>query len=138
MYCAQCGHVVPDGNNFCSRCGNPMSKNFSTTEEENVFIITARTENVDYTNHGELSSIFKRVMRKRVLIDLSDVKFIDSTGIGTIATLYYKTNRTKQEIVLVGIGAQVMRPIKALGVDNLFIIHETRDKAFAEWGISTS
>ena len=71
-------------------------------------------------------------MRKRVIIDLSDVKFIDSTGIGTIATLYYKTNRTKQEIVLVGLDEQVMKPIKALGVDNLFVICESRDKAFAD------
>lgn len=135
MFCGQCGHLVPDSNNFCSRCGNPMNKNFSTKDENNVFTITARVDTVDYTNHGELTSIFNRVNRKKVLIDFNEVKFIDSVGIGTLVTLYYKTTRTKQEIILVGIADALMKPIKALGVDNLLVIRSSWEDAYAEWGI---
>ena len=135
MFCGHCGHLVPDTNNFCSRCGQPITNNFITSEVEKVFIIEAKTDTIDYTNHGELTAIFNRINRKRILIDLSTVQFIDSTGIGTIVTLYYKTNRTKQEIFITGVTDQVMTSIKALGVDNLFLLYESKGKAFAEWGI---
>ena len=136
MYCGYCGHLVPSTNNFCSRCGNPMNEHFVTDEVQGVFVIESKTKNIDYTNHGELTSIFARIKRKRIIIDLSAVDFIDSTGIGTLVTLYYKTNRTKQEIIITGVKPQLMTPIKALGVDNLLVIHDTREKAFAEWGIT--
>jgi len=136
MFCGNCGHVVPSTNNFCSRCGNPMNHDFATEEREGVFIIEAKTPNIDYTNHGELTSIFNRVKRKRIIIDLSSVDFIDSTGIGTLVTMYYKTTRTKQHIIVVGVQSAPLNSMKALGVDNLIEIVESRAKAFVEWGIS--
>jgi len=135
MFCGNCGHVVPSTNNFCSRCGHPINHDFVTEEREGVFVIEAATKNIDYTNHGELTSIFNRIKRKRIIIDLSKVEFIDSTGIGTLVTLYYKTTRTKQQIIVVGVQTGPMNAMKALGVDNLIVFADTQEQAFAEWGI---
>lgn len=137
MFCGNCGHFVPISNNFCSRCGTPMSKNFSTSEDQDLVVITAQCETIDYTNHSELTSIFSRITRKRILLDLTKVTFIDSTGIGTIVTLYYKTNRTKQQIYICGVNPQIMSTIKALSVDNLLQIYETSEKACEAWGLKT-
>ena len=136
MFCGNCGHHVPDTNNFCSKCGAPVSRNFLISEEREVFVITALNENIDFTNHGELTSIFGRIMKKKIIIDLSRVKFIDSTGIGTLATLYYKTTRTKQEIKITGVCENVLRAIEALGVDNLLVIQDSKEAAFGDWGIT--
>lgn len=137
MFCGNCGHVVPSTNNFCSRCGQPVNRDFTTEEVQGIFVIEANVKNIDYTNHGEITSIFNRARRKRIVIDLTKVEFIDSTGIGTLVTLYYKTNRTKQHIIVVGVQKEPLKAMKALGVDNLIEIVETRDKAFAEWGITS-
>jgi len=137
MFCGHCGHHIPDTNKFCSRCGAPLSMHFATSEDKDVFIITAKMDTLDYTNHGEMISIFGRVMKKKILVDLSEVRFIDSVGIGTLVTMYYKTNRTKQEIKVVGVNPNIMNSIKALGVDNVFVIHEDKEHAFADWGVTT-
>lgn len=137
MFCGNCGHHIPDTNNFCTKCGAPLSRNFATMEEKDVFIIKAKTDTVDYTNHGEITSIFGKIMKKKILVDLSAVKFIDSVGIGTLVTLYYKSNRTKQDIKIIGVKEQIMKPIRALGVDNVLVIKESKDEAFGEWGITS-
>jgi anti-anti-sigma factor len=114
-----------------------MNHDFVTDEREGVFVIEAKTKNIDYTNHGELTSIFTRIKRKRVIIDISKVEFIDSTGIGTLVTMYYKTTRTKQQIIVTGVQNAPLNAMKALGVDNLIVFADTQEKAFAEWGITS-
>ena len=136
MFCGNCGHHIPDTNNFCTKCGSPVSKNFNVAEEKGIFVVTARVENIDYTNHGELSSIFARVLKKRIMIDLAKVTFIDSTGIGTLVTMYYKTVRTKQEIKIVNVHENVMKAIKSLSVDNVLDIRGSKEEAFGDWGLA--
>lgn len=31
MYCGKCGSFIPDGNAFCSKCGAPLSPEFTQT-----------------------------------------------------------------------------------------------------------
>lgn len=135
MFCGNCGHHIPDTNNFCSKCGSPVSRNLVMEDKDDLAILRWKAEAVDYTNHGELTSVFPKIMKKRILIDLSKVNFIDSVGIGTLVTLYYKTTRTKQEIKIVGIPPTVRKAIKALGVDNILEIRDTKEQALADWGI---
>ncbi len=82
MFCGKCGSHVPPQNNFCAKCGMPVSANFAGKEGEDYYIIVSKGKSLDYTNHSELAAMFEKVREKRVLIDLGRVEFIDSVGIG--------------------------------------------------------
>ena len=136
MFCGHCGHHIPDTNNFCCRCGTPILQCLTVTEEKEVAVISWKKDCINSGNHGEITGIFPKILKKRIIIDLTKVTFIDSVGIGTLVTLYYKINRTKQEIRIVGVNHNIMRAIKALGVDNVLEIRDSKEHALAEWGIT--
>lgn len=135
MFCGNCGSFVPDHNDFCTKCGLPLSRNFSGKRKDDYYAMYSKAKNIDYTNHSELSFLFERAVREKcVLIDLGNVDFIDSVGIGGLVTLVYKTNRTKQEIKFIIKSENIMKAIRALGVDNVLEIYESEEEARASWG----
>ena len=135
MFCGQCGSPIAFQNNFCTKCGAPASDNFAGRLEEDYYLIRSKGKSLDYTNHSELTAMFTKVKEQRVLIDLSKVEFMDSVGIGSLVTLIYKTNRTKQEIKFIIIADKIMKAIKGLGVDNVLEIYEDEQAARASWGL---
>ncbi len=135
MFCGNCGAPVAFQNNFCVKCGTPVSQNFSGAQKEDYYRIVSKGKSLDYTNYSELTAIFQRLKAQRILVDLGNVTFIDSVGIGGLVTLIYKTNRTKQEIKFIITGEAIMKSIKALGVDNVLEIYEDEKAARASWGL---
>jgi anti-anti-sigma factor len=82
-----------------------------------------------------MTALFTKVKEQRVLIDLCKVEFMDSVGIGSLVTLIYKTNRTKQEIKFIITADKILKAIKGLGVDNVLEIYEDEQAARASWGL---
>ncbi len=136
MFCGKCGVFVPPQNHFCTKCGTPITQAFQSTPADDYHVIKIKDKNLDYTNHGELVTIFERTKDKMILIDLSVVDFIDSVGVGGLVTLVYKTNRTKQEIKFIITSEKIMKAISALGVDNVLDIYENEQDARASWGLT--
>jgi anti-anti-sigma factor len=137
MFCDGCGQHLRDGNQFCPHCGTPVSHNLEIIEEHDVAVLRWKADAIAYTTHGEFGRAFPKIHKRYILIDLTGVEFIDSVGIGTLVTMYYKTVHSKQEIKVTGVHPNVLRSIKALKVDNVLDIYPTKEKAFASWGIPT-
>jgi anti-anti-sigma factor len=100
-----------------------------------MIMISLNADEIDFENHSLLQPIFKAVKRKCILIDLSKVKWMDSTAIGTLVSQTYRAARAKQEIKFVGMNKRVFEAVKALSVDNVLDIYPDINAARAAWGL---
>ncbi len=66
-----------------------------------------------------------------LLIDLSQVSFIDSSGIGFLVKLYTRSQREKFQLAFYGIQSPVMRSLKVSRIHDLFkkAVFDTREAA---------
>jgi stage II sporulation protein AA (anti-sigma F factor antagonist) len=73
-------------------------------------------------------------MAKFLLIDLSKVTFIDSSGLGAILGRYKKIQGLKGKIVLVGPHSQVKRILNVSGINTIIGIYEDKKSALNHLG----
>ena len=101
--CPNCNAENPPAAEFCKHCSMPITQSISVENLNDMIKITLNADEIDFENHSMLQPVFKAVKRKKILIDLSKVKWMDSTAIGTIVTQTYRAARAHQEIKFVGI-----------------------------------
>ncbi len=65
----------------------------------------------------------------RIILDLSGVSYVDSSGVGTIVELKRRTMRYKSEVVLVGLQTRVRSLFEITRLDKFFTITNTIDEA---------
>ncbi|MEW5945679.1 MAG: zinc ribbon domain-containing protein [bacterium] len=133
--CEVCGHLNPAGSKFCIQCSSSLSRDIVVRDEGEIAVIKVNSAKIDFENHKDLLPVFNKVMKKMIVLDLENVEWMDSTGIGALVTLTYKSSRTNQEIKLINIQSKVMDAIRALQVDNVLDIHETMNEARVSWGL---
>jgi anti-sigma B factor antagonist len=66
-----------------------------------------------------------------LVIDLSDVTFMDSTALGVLIGGVKRMHAVDGRIVLVVCTRPVSKVLTITGLDNIFEIHDTREKALA-------
>lgn len=135
MFCGQCGEFVSETNKFCTNCGATVSALFTYEDTGDYTIVKTNVEDVDHRNHRELVDVMKRIKSDRILVDFTNLKFIDSVGIGSLVTLAYSGARKGQSMKILLKSKDVIKSIRSLGVDNILEIYETKEEAFAGWGI---
>jgi anti-sigma B factor antagonist len=67
--------------------------------------------------------------KTRVVVDLSQATFIDSTTLGVLAGGVKRVRPTGGELAIVCRDPNIIEIFKATGLDRVFPIHETRDEA---------
>ena len=70
--------------------------------------------------------------RPRIVVDLSGVAFVDSSGLATLIEALQGTSRYDGKIVLCALGSTVLGVFQLANLDNIFTITETREEALAE------
>jgi anti-anti-sigma factor len=70
----------------------------------------------------------------RFVLDLSDVAFLDSSGVNVLLRARALLGRADREIVVVCPPGQVRRVLELVGVDDLFALYGTREEAAAALG----
>lgn len=73
---------------------------------------------------------FAAAQPRRVLLDLSDVAFVDSTGLGVLVSLL-KRMGADGRIAVVGANAAVQRLFQITRLDKLFPQHGSHEEAIA-------
>jgi len=63
--------------------------------------------------------------RRRVLVDLSDVTHIDSSGVASFVTAYQTAKQNGSRFGLAGVNPRVMRMLKLHRLDKALLIHES-------------
>jgi anti-sigma B factor antagonist len=68
--------------------------------------------------------------RRRLVLDLSDVTFIDSTAIGVLAgTLHRLDNAGGGSLAIVCTHEKVLQIFEITGLDSVITVHRSRDEA---------
>ena len=67
----------------------------------------------------------------RVVMDLSDTTFLDSTALGVLIGAVKRLRALDGELVIVNIDETIARTFEITGLDQIFTIRATRDEAVA-------
>lgn len=70
--------------------------------------------------------------RRAVLLDLSEVTFLGSTGLADLVNAKERAGRSGIRLLLVASGRPVLRPLEATGLLSMFPVHHSVDAALAE------
>jgi anti-sigma B factor antagonist len=68
--------------------------------------------------------------KKRLVLDLKEVPFMDSSGLGTLAGLYVSARTSRCEFRLLHANAQIR---ELLGISNLLLLFETAGRHGGRW-----
>lgn len=109
----------------------------SGEEAKTVFLTGSIDASTNQTFEGRLSEILSGGTRNVMLV-LTNVKYINSTGLGTIVKCVDTFREKGGDIKLVGVPAKVIALFEMLGLLALFETHDTIEKAVASFGKAKS
>jgi anti-sigma B factor antagonist len=96
--------------------------------------VVAVTGELDLSNAAGLARQVESAVRSGrncVVIDLSGLTHIDSTGLAAMIEAHHLTQARRGRLALVAQSESVRRTIEVRGLDRLFTILPTRDEAIA-------
>jgi len=81
-------------------------------------------------------AVFQNAMRREaptdtVILDLTDVPYIDSSGLGLLVTAYVVRKKAGRKMVLSGVNPRVQRLLDLTRTSSLFLIFSTPEEAIA-------
>lgn len=133
--CPNCSHKNPRDTPCCKKCGMPLSKDVTVEDQGDIAVIIINIEQFDFESHVLLRPVHKSILRKKIVVDISKVQWMDSTGIGALVTMAYMAPRSHQEIKIVGMNQKIMSAVKSLQVENVLDISEDVNACRAAWGL---
>jgi anti-sigma B factor antagonist len=79
-------------------------------------------------------SLFQNAIRREeniqtVILDLSDVPYIDSAGLGSLVSAYVTRQKATRRIALSGVNERVLKLFETTRVEPLFLMFPTVDDA---------
>jgi len=104
---------------------------FHVEQAEGVTVILPKAEYLDASNSKEFRDRAEALFQPgaRVLVDLSPVQFIDSSGCGAILTCLKALNKTGGEMKLCAITNPVRALFDLVRMNKIVDIHKTRADA---------
>jgi anti-sigma B factor antagonist len=96
--------------------------NYTRTDEEKSTIVHVRGE-LDALSAPDLRPVFDRLVedgRRDITVDLSELRLIDSSGVGALVGLYKRTRAKGGDVRFVGVNSQPLVIFKMLRLDRVF------------------
>jgi anti-sigma B factor antagonist len=110
--------------------------NLKTEVNGAVTIISVREERVDAHNSGELKTEMNRLFEagtKDLLVDLKEVRFIDSSGLGVLVSGFKNASTHQGSIKLCSLQTQVRSMFELTRLHRVFDIYQTIDEALESY-----
>ncbi|MEO8190030.1 MAG: STAS domain-containing protein [Acidobacteriota bacterium] len=89
---------------------------------------------------GDPETLFKKTVarlleqgRSRIVVDLSAVRFLDSSGLGALVRAMTTSQNEGGQTKLVGVGPQVKKLLEMTRLDSVFEIYEDLETAAASF-----
>ncbi len=88
--------------------------------------------------HGPLTfenaGLFQNAIRREekagtVILDLTGVPYMDSSGLGSLVSVYISLQKVGRRVALTGVNERVLRLFEITRTDSLFLIFDTLDHA---------
>ncbi len=89
-----------------------------------TMLVTVRGE-IDFNRSPELHETLLEIIRnkpRRLVLDLSNVSYIDSSGVGTLVDAQRRLSRDGGKVVLAGLTPRVRGVLEITGLDQFFAI----------------
>jgi anti-sigma B factor antagonist len=77
------------------------------------------------------NAIRREEAAESVILDLSEVPYIDSSGLGSLVSAYISRQKTGRSVALSGVNERVFRLFEITKTESLFLMFETLDDAVA-------
>lgn len=75
-------------------------------------------------------------VRRKIIIDFSDVRFLSSHAIGVIISMHQKTKKIKGELVLCGVRSEIMEIFKITHLNKLLTFLPDEKAALKKFGVN--
>lgn len=109
--------------------------NYSTKEEGGYLVLELEGE-VDLTCSPEARKQILDVLSKGkdILVDLSNVTYIDSSGVASLVEGYQTAKKCGQKFGLIGVSEAALSVLKLARLDKVFPIHANVEERLKEDG----
>ena len=111
-----------------------MDLGLDVSERDGVTIVAARGE-LDMATAPRLRDLtIARLTAgdQAIVLDLSEVEFLDSTGLGTLVAILKRTRSLEARMALVITQPRVMKVFELTALTSAFAIYDSIDAALAE------
>ena len=111
-----------------------MSFKIKSEVKENIGVVTVEGEVDMFSSpslRDKLLPLFEKGV-KGIIVDLSGVFFMDSSGIATLVEGLQWSKKGGKEFVLTGLGTNVKNALALTKLDNIFTIKKQMDDAYKE------
>ncbi|MFA7059820.1 MAG: STAS domain-containing protein [Pedobacter sp.] len=102
----------------------------------NLMVIFVREERLDAHNSDELKAEINRTFEqgtKDILLDLKEVRFIDSSGLGVLVSGFKNASTRQGSLRLCGLQTQVKSMFELTRLHRVFDIFQTVDEALENY-----
>jgi anti-sigma B factor antagonist len=103
-----------------------------TVREQDGTAVVAVSGEIDVYTSPILQERLVEVLRdgsSSIVLDLSDVTFLDSTGLGVLITGLKRCRSAGGDLVLVTAQANVLKVLEITGLNDVFKVHDTVEDA---------
>jgi anti-sigma B factor antagonist len=92
-----------------------------------VLVIQYQGENLDASNVREFKALIQPLLKKhhRIVFDMQQMKFVDSSGLGALIACLRETNAQKGDFRLCSLTRSVSALFELMRMHRVFNIHET-------------
>jgi anti-sigma B factor antagonist len=103
----------------------------SRIEGKNVLVIEIKEDSLDVGNVCEFKELVGALIEQhtRVVFDLTDLNFIDSSGLGALISCLRQLNARKGDLRLCRLSVTVLALFELMRMTRVFGIHTTADDA---------
>lgn len=110
--------------------------NIKTEHSEGIALLYIREDRLDANNSEELKGELRRLFdggEKNLIIDLKDIHFIDSSGLGALVSGYKSASIIHGTLRLSGLQSQVKSMFELTRLHRVFDIFSTVDDALQSY-----
>ncbi|WP_296509922.1 STAS domain-containing protein [Rhodoferax sp.] len=103
----------------------------NSIQGDNVLVIQVQGDNLDASNVRDFRDGMQKLIKEqtRVVLDMSHLKFVDSSGLGALISCLRDTNSRKGDFRLSNISRSVMALFELMRMHRVFSIHENAEGA---------
>jgi anti-sigma B factor antagonist len=108
--------------------------NITLDSKDGVTVLRLREERLDAHNSQAFKEYLLRLLEngaKGLILDLSDVRFVDSSGLGALLSGHKNAGLREARLALSGVQARVQSMFELTRLHRVFEIHPTVEDALA-------
>jgi len=105
------------------------------TQGDGVLVVEYGEENLDASNVRDFRDSIEKIIKNqtKVVLDMSRLKFVDSSGLGALIACLRDTNSRKGDFRLSAMSRSVLALFELMRMHRVFSIHDTVDGAVSSF-----